>query len=82
VERTDATPAIVVDETHRSFVPTVLSEKAPPENCGDDVVTISKYICFDNKIFANNALDRVSSAINQRLQILDDCCGEGPNHGP
>src|ERR1700682_3622079 len=38
VEGTDAAPAVVVDERHGRFVPVILSENAPLQESGGDIV--------------------------------------------
>ena len=82
VEGADAAPAVVVDEGHGRFVPVILSENAPLQESGHDIVPIFEDVRFHHKVFADHALDRVTSAVNERLQILDDGSGKGPRHGP
>jgi hypothetical protein len=63
-------------------VPAILSENAPLQQGRDDIVPIFEDVRFYHKVFAGHALDRVASAVNERLQILDDGGGKGPRHGP
>ena len=73
---------IIIDENHGRFTPGALSENAPFQDGGNHIVSILKNVRFDNKIFANDALNRIAPAVDQRLQVLDDRGRKGPRHGP
>ena len=82
VERADAAPPIVIDKTHWRFLPTWFADCAPFQNRGHDVMAIFENVRFNGEIIANNALGRITSAVDQRPQIFNDCTGKGPSHGP
>ncbi len=72
VEGKDAAPTIVVDQLHRGLVPVGLTDDAPFENSGDDVVAILEDVGLDDHVFADDPLDRVTAAIDERFEVLDD----------
>src|SRR6266568_1906947 len=72
VKSTNATPAVVIDESHRRFTPVSLPEGAPLQDGRNDVMPVLKDVRFDYEIFADEALYWIAPAINQRLQVLDD----------
>ena len=71
VEGADAAPAIVIDEKHRRFPPRALPKNAPLQNCRYHVVAILEEVRFNNEIFGNDPLDRITAAIYQRSHVLN-----------
>jgi hypothetical protein len=66
---------------HGRFVPFGFAETPPFEHSSDDVVTVLKNVGLDCEIVAHDPLDHVAAAIHQRLQILNNGGGKGPEHG-
>jgi hypothetical protein len=62
-------------------VPTRFTEHSPFQNGGYDIVAVFKDVRFNNEIFADNAFDRIAPAVDQRLQVLNDCGRKRPKHG-
>src|SRR5262249_59513737 len=63
--------ALTTDTLRRS-PPRSLANHTPLQNRRDNIVTILENVGFDYQIFANDALDRRTPAINQRLHVVDD----------
>jgi hypothetical protein len=61
-------------------VPAVFPKNAPFQKCGDDVVAILENVRLDQEILADHALDRITTAINQWFEVLDNSAGKGPWH--
>jgi hypothetical protein len=66
---------------HGRFMPASLARYPPFQSRCDNVVSVSKNVGFDHDIFADDALDRVPPAINQRPKIFNDGAGEPTRHG-
>jgi hypothetical protein len=81
IERANPAPAIVIDEIHGCFPPRAFAEDTPLQNGCDYVMSIFKNVRFHCEIFANDALYRVTTALDQRLQVLDDNRWKRPGHG-
>src|SRR5438552_11483496 len=81
VQRTNPAPTIVIDKTHRGFMPARFTNKTPLQSGRHDIVAIPENVCFDREIVSNNSLDWIAPAVDQRPQILDDCAGKSPSHG-
>jgi hypothetical protein len=43
-------------------------------------VTIFENVRFDHEIVADDVFDRIATAVDERLQVLDDRAGKGPRH--
>src|SRR5205085_5606715 len=74
-------PAIVIDESHRRLVPASFAHHSPFQRRRDNVVPFFENIGFDHQIFAGHPLDRVATAIDQRLEIFNDRARKGLKHG-
>jgi hypothetical protein len=82
VEGAHAAPAIVINKHHRRFPPCPLANNTPLQNRRNNVVSILENVGFDNQIFAHDALDRGTAAINQRLHVVDHHRWKRPGHAP
>jgi hypothetical protein len=80
LERTNAAPAIVVDVRHERLVPACRADRSPFQGRRDNVVPILKNVGFDRDVLANDAFDRITAAVDERLQIFDDGGGEFGRH--
>jgi len=67
VERANTTPTVSVDLRHGRFPPSSFSENAPLQDGRNHIVPVFKNVRFDDEIFADDALCRVATAVNQRL---------------
>ncbi len=63
---------------HRRFVPLRLAQLSPFQHRGDDIVAILENIRLDREIVADHALDHVTPAIDERLQVFDNSGRKGP----
>jgi hypothetical protein len=63
-------------------MPPAFPNYAPLQTCRDNVVTILEHVRFNHQILSNDPFDRVASAVNKRLEILDYDGRKGPKHGP
>src|SRR4029450_206811 len=81
VQSADAAPAIVINKIHRRFPPLALPKNTPLQNRCHNVMSVPENVCFDDEILANDALYRVTPAVDQWLQILDDDRRKSPSHG-
>ena len=64
IKGTRPTPAIVIDQFHRRLVPTGFAHHSPFQRRRDNIVAFLENIGLDDQIFAGNALDRVTAAID------------------
>jgi hypothetical protein len=62
-------------------MPPALPDYAPLQDGSNNVMAILKHVRLNDKILPDDAFDRVPSAINERLQVLDYDSGKGPKHG-
>src|SRR5256886_10052598 len=67
---------------HRLPPPRPFPTTTPLQNRRNDVVAVLENVGFDYQIFAHNALDRRTAAINQRLQVVDQHRWKRPGHAP
>src|SRR5206468_7445531 len=63
IKRAYSAPTIVIDETHRGLPTCTLPDHTPFQNGGHDIVSILKNVCFNDEIFANDALYRIMPAV-------------------
>ena len=82
VQRDHALPPIILHRRHGRFVPASLADNPPFQGRCHNIVAVLVNIRFDNQIVTDNALDRETPAVDQRLQILDNNSGKRPKHGP
>src|SRR5205085_7097891 len=73
---------IVINKTHRGFVPAWLADQAPFQSRRHHIVTVLENVRFHREIVARDSLDRISAAVDQRPQIFDYRGRKGPSHGP
>ena len=64
IKGTRPAPAIVNDQFHRRLVPTGFAHHSPLQRRRDNIVAFLKNIGLDDQIFAGNAFDGVTAAVN------------------
>ena len=71
-ETTLTVPAISVDDGHGSLEPAAGADFPPAEACGEDVVAILEDVGIDVQRLFQHPFDRVATALNGRVEILND----------
>src|SRR5262245_75843 len=64
-------PAVVAVQGHGFAPPVVAALGLPKQRGGNDVVTIAKNIGPDINRFADNAFDRITTALDARVNVLN-----------
>src|SRR5947207_14112267 len=72
VKGANTAPTIIIDMDHGGFVPAIFSRNAPSQSSGDNVMAVPKNVRFHYQIFAGQAFHRITPAIHQRPQVLNN----------
>src|SRR5439155_25730890 len=82
LESAHTAPPIGIHQYRGRFPPGALSHSASFQDGSHHVVSVRENVRLNNEIFVDDALYRITAAIDQRLQILVDRGRKGPRHGP
>jgi hypothetical protein len=72
VKRARAAPTVVIDMCHGGLVPVGGADNSPLQDGRHEIVPILEDISLNRQIFADDTLDWITAAIDQRPKILDN----------